>query len=234
MESITLFRLSQEERAALLALPMNVVRFDAYKDIVHEGDKPSSCFALLEGFTAVYKSTLSGRRQVMAYHVAGDLPDLQSLHLKVLDISIAAAGPCRVGFVEHGAVRHLLQVHPRLVNVFWRSTLINAAIIREWMLNLGRREAYARMAHLFCELVTRLEAVGLVLDRSCLLPMTQPELADALGITTVHVSRTLGSLREAGLITLRSRRLVVHDWEGLKAAAEFDPTYLHLSSREAE
>jgi CRP-like cAMP-binding protein len=102
------------------------------------------------------------------------------------------------------------------------------------MLNIGRREAYARMAHLFCELITRLDAVGLAPDRTCLLPMTQPELADALGITPVHVNRTLGELRDKGLITLRSRRLTVNDWDGLVAAAEFDPTYLHLGSRDAE
>jgi CRP-like cAMP-binding protein len=232
VESIALFPLSEAERAALLALPMHVAQFDGSQDIVREGDRPSRCFAVLEGFTAVYKTTRSGKRQVMAYHVPGDVPDLQSLHLKVLDNSIAAVSPCRIGFVEHDAVRALFQAQPRLLGAFWRSTLIDASIIREWMLNIGRRDAYARMAHLFCELMTRLEAVGLVQDRTCSLPMTQPELADALGLTPVHVNRTLGSLREAGLITLRSRRLTVNDWEGLTAAAEFDPTYLHLSSQD--
>jgi CRP-like cAMP-binding protein len=102
------------------------------------------------------------------------------------------------------------------------------------MLNTGRREAYARMAHLFCELITRLDAVGLMSDRTYSLPMTQPELGDALGITPIHVNRTLGDLRNAGLITVRSRRLTVHDWDGLVAAGEFDPTYLHLGSQDAE
>ena len=122
---------------------------------------------------------------------------------------------------------------PTVEAVFWRSTLIDAALVREGMLNVGRREAYARMAHLFCELMTRLEVVGLAPDRTCPLPMTQPELADALGITPVHVNRTVRDLKAAGLITLRSRQLTVNDWEGLKAAAEFDPTYLHLGSRDA-
>jgi len=234
VESIALCPLSPEERTALLALPMHAAQFDAYQDIVREGDRPSRCFAVLEGFVATYKTTQPGKRQVMAYHVPGDVPDLQSLHLKVLDNSIAAVSPCRVGFVEHDAVRALFQAQPRLVGVFWRSTLIDAALVREWMLNIGRREAYARMAHLFCELITRLDAVGLAPDRTCLLPMTQPELADALGITPVHVNRTLGELRDKGLITLRSRRLTVNDWDGLVAAAEFDPTYLHLGSRDAE
>ena len=228
IDSIALFRPTDEESAALHALPMQVVAVEAYQDIVREGDRPSRCFAVLEGIACTYKSTRAGKRQVMSYHVPGDVPDFQSLHLEVLDISIATVSPCRIGFVQHEAARAMLRAHPRLNDVFWRGTLIDAAIVREWMLNTGRREAYARMAHLFCELVTRLGAVGLAPDRICEIPMTQPELADALGITPVHVNRTIRDLKAAGLITLRNRRLIVHDWDGLKAAAEFDPTYLHI------
>ncbi|MGH1592215.1 Crp/Fnr family transcriptional regulator [Methylobacterium phyllosphaerae] len=233
VESIALFTLSETEKAALLTLPLHVAIFETGQDLVRECDRPSQCFAVLDGFVSVYKTTRSGKRQVMAFHVPGDLPDLQSLHLKMLDNSISAVGQCRVGFVQHDAIRHLMRAHPRLEAVFWRSTLIDAALVREGMLNVGRREAYARMAHLFCELMTRLEVVGLAPDRTCPLPMTQPELADALGITPVHVNRTVRDLKAAGLITLRSRQLTVNDWEGLKAAAEFDPTYLHLGSRDA-
>ncbi len=233
VESIILSPLSVDERAALLALPMQIGLFAPNQDIVHEGDRPSCCFAVLEGIVTTYKSTPTGGRQVMAYHVAGDIPDLQSLHLKVIDSSIAAVSPCRVGFVQHDAMRALFRAHPGLVDVFWRLTLIDAAIMREWMLNNGRREAYARMAHLFCELVTRLDAVGLARDRNFILPMTQLELADALSITSVHVNRVLKALKTAELVTLRNRRLIVHDWEGLQAAAEFDPTYLHLRGRDA-
>lgn len=228
MISIARFELTSEERAALETLPMLTAQIDANQDIVREGDRPSRCFAVLSGIAGTYKSTRAGKRQVMSYHVPGDVPDFQSLHLGVLDITIATVSPCRVGFVQHDAVRALLRAQPRLVDVFWRATLIDAAIVREWMLNTGRREAYARMAHLFCELVTRLGAVGLAPNLSCELPMTQPELADALGITPVHVNRTIRDLKTAGLISLRSRRLTVHDWNGLAAAAEFDPTYLHL------
>jgi CRP-like cAMP-binding protein len=188
---------------------------------------------VLDGIACTYKSTRAGKRQVMSYHVAGDMPDFQSLHLEVLDISIASVSACRVGFVQHEAARALLRAYPRLGAVFWRATLIDAAIVREWMLNTGRRDAYARMAHLFCELITRLGAVDLAPALSCDLPMTQPELADALGITPVHVNRTIRDLKTAGLISLRSRRLTIHDWDGLRAAAEFDPTYLHLREQDA-
>lgn len=228
LDSIALFELSVEERAALEALPLQAAHIEAYQDIVREGDRPGRSFALLSGIACTYKTTRGGKRQVMTYHVPGDVPDFQSLHLQTLDMTIAAITPCRVGFVQHEAVRALLRAQPRLGEVFWRATLIDAAIVREWMLNTGRRDAYARMAHLLCELITRLGAVGLAPDLSCDLPMTQPELADALGITPVHVNRTIRELKAAELITLRSRRLVVHDWKGLVAAAEFDPTYLHL------
>lgn len=233
IDSVALFGPTDAERAALAALPMQMTQFEAYQDIVREGDRPSRSFTLLDGIACTYKSTRAGKRQVMSYHVPGDMPDFQSLYLEVLDISIATVSPCRIGFVPHEAVRALLRAHPRLNEVFWRATLIDAAIVREWMLNTGRRDAYARMAHLFCELVTRLGAVGLAPDRTCELPMTQPELADALGITPVHVNRTVRDLKAAGLITLRSRRLTVHDWEGLVSAGEFDPTYLHLRNQDA-
>ena len=234
LQSIALFTLSDDERAALYALPMQIAHVDAYQDIERERDRPSRCFALLDGFASTYKTTRTGKRQVMAYHVPGDVPDLQSLHLKVLDNSVSTISPCRVGFVQHDAMRALFQAHPRIGLAFWRMTLIDAALMREWMLNIGRREAYARMAHLFCELITRLEAVGLVVDRTCPLPMTQPELADALGITPVHANRTLRDLKAAELVTLRSRRLAVDDWEGLKTTAEFDPAYLHFCDQDAE
>ncbi|MEL6060277.1 MULTISPECIES: Crp/Fnr family transcriptional regulator [unclassified Methylobacterium] len=228
IESVALFELSDAERAALEALPMQLAQIEAYQDIVREGDRPGRSFTLISGIASTYKTTRAGKRQVMSYHVPGDVPDFQSLHLQTLDISIATVSPCRVGFVQHDAVRALLRAQPRLSEVFWRATLIDAAVVREWMLNTGRREAYARMAHLFCELVMRLGAVGLAPELSCELPMTQPELADALGITPVHVNRTIRDLKAAGLIALRSRRLTVLDWDGLVSAAEFDPTYLHL------
>ncbi|WP_182180577.1 Crp/Fnr family transcriptional regulator [Methylobacterium radiotolerans] len=232
IETVALFRLTDAERAALATIPMQVAQFEPNQDIIREGDRPSRSFALLSGIACTYKSTRAGKRQVMSYHVPGDVPDFQSLFLEVLDINIATVSACRLGFVQHDAVRAMLRAHPRLNEVFWRATLIDAAMVREWMLNTGRREAYARMAHLFCELVTRLGAVGLAPDLTCDLPMTQPELADALGITSVHVNRTVRDLRAAGLIALRGRRLTVNDWAGLQEAAEFDPTYLHL--RDAE
>jgi CRP-like cAMP-binding protein len=221
-------RLSDEERAALEALPMQVQALRADQDIVREGDQPTRCFAVLEGYTATYKMTGDGKRQIHAFHVPGDIPDLQSLHLRVLDFSIGTLTPCRVGFIQHEPLRELCRQQPRIMEAFWRQTLIDGAIFREWITNVGRREAYNRMAHILCEWIVRLQAVGLVKDHTCDLPMTQNELADATGISTVHVNRVLQQLRSDGLINLRGNRLEVLDWEQLKDVGDFDPTYLHF------
>jgi CRP-like cAMP-binding protein len=227
------FRLSDEERAALQALPMQVQAIRADQDIVREGDRPTRCFALLEGFTATYKMTGDGKRQIHSWHVPGDIPDLQSLHLRVLDFSISTLTPCRVGFIQHEPLRALCRKQPRIMEAFWRETLVDAAIFREWITNVGRRDAYNRVAHILCEWVLRLRAVGLVKNHTCDLPMTQNELADATGISTVHVNRVLQELRGNGLIVLRGNRLEVLDWDQLRQVGDFDPTYLHFTGQEA-
>jgi CRP-like cAMP-binding protein len=195
---------------------------------VREGDRPSRSCLLLDGFAATYKMTGDGKRQIMAFHVPGDIPDLQSLQLRVLDNSVATLTACKVGFIQHEVLHDLCRRHPRINDALWRETLINAAIFREWMTNIGRRDAYNRIAHLFCEWIVRLRAVGLVRDRVCDFPMTQNELADATGVSTVHVNRVLQELRGNGLITLKAGTLTILDWEQLKQAGDFDAAYLHL------
>jgi CRP-like cAMP-binding protein len=133
-----------------------------------------------------------------------------------------------VGFIEHEHLRYRCERHPRIAAAFWRETLIEASIYREWMTSIGRRDAASRIAHLFCEMVVRLRAVGLGSRRSCEFPVTQQETADALGLTDVHVNRTLRDLREAGLVSLKDGTLTIPDWGALVHVGEFDPTYLHL------
>ena len=227
------FRLSDQERTALEDLPMHIQAIRADQDIVREGDRPSRCFALLDDYTATYKMTGDGKRQIHSWHIPGDIPDLQSLHLRVLDNSVVTLTPCRVGIIQHEVLRELCRKQPRIMEAFWRQTLIDAAIFREWMTNIGRREAYSRMAHIICEWIVRMRAVGLVQDHTCDLPMTQGELADAMGVSTVHVNRVLQELRGDGLITLKGSRLEVLDWEQLKQAGDFDPTYLHQDPNQA-
>lgn len=224
----SIFPLTDEEQQALLGLPIEVVGLKAGQDIVRIGDRPAHCCLILEGFSCVYKLTSDGKRQIMALHVPGDIPDLQSLHLKVLDHSIAPVSPCMVGFIQHDDLRQLCERYPRLTAAFWRETLIDASIFREWLLNNGQRESYIRVAHLICEFRMRLNAVGLVDNDTFELPVTQSELADATGMSLVHMNRVLQALRSDGLIQSNRTQITVPDWEKLKQAGDFDPLYLHL------
>jgi CRP-like cAMP-binding protein len=231
LESI--FPLLDEEKQALQGLPVHVTAFQADQDVVRVGDRPSQCCLLLEGYTCVYKLTSEGKRQIMAVHVPGDIPDLQSLHLTVLDNSIATMTPCTVGFIQHDDLRRVCERYPRINAAFWRETLVDASILREWLLNVGRREAYTRMAHFVCEFLARLKAVGLATDGTFDLLITQAELADCVGTSTVHVNRVLQALRADGLIESKGTRVTIPDWEALKKVGEFEPLYLHLRKDEA-
>ncbi len=225
--------LMPDERAALLRLPLRLKTVPARHDIVSEGDTPSESCLIVAGFAYRYILTAEGKRQILSFHIAGDIPDLQSLHINVMDHSLATLAPSSLAFIQHDDLRALMRSHPRLGDLLWRDTLIDAAIFRQWMVGLGRRDAYGRIAHLLCELLVRLRAVELVEDHAFMLPVTQAELGDAFGLSTVHVNRVLQDLRRDDLITLRGVSLKVLDWEGLKKAGEFDPTYLHLVKQEA-
>jgi CRP-like cAMP-binding protein len=224
----TIAELSPDEEQALHGLPLDLRDLRADQDIVRDGDRPSQCCLILEGFVCRYKLLLDGRRQILSFHVPGDIPDLQSLHLVVMDHSLGTLAPTRAAMIQHDALRNLIARHPRLGDVFWRESLIDAAVFREWMIGIGRRSAHARIAHLLCELFLRFKTVGLTRDQAFDLPVTQIELGDALGLSTVHVNRVLQELRGAELITMRAGTVSVRDWAGLKAAGEFDPAYLHL------
>src|SRR5215204_2675597 len=231
LESIV--SLDENERATLLNLPLQVMHLKADQDIVREGDRPTRSCALLDGFACTFKVTAEGKRQITAFHIPGDIPDLQSLHLEVLDTSLATLTRCKVGFIQHEALQDLCDRHPRIAKALWRETLIDAAIFRDWTVNVGRREAYARIAHVLCELMVRLQVVGLTQDHTVQIPITQNEFADATGLSNVHVNRVLQALRSDGLIVLRGNTFQVVDWDKLKHAGDFDPTYLHLHRRPA-
>ncbi|WP_136069360.1 Crp/Fnr family transcriptional regulator [Modicisalibacter radicis] len=224
----SIFSLSDEERQALRDLPVQVKTATTDRDIVSIGDRPSQSCLILEGFTCVYKLTYEGKRQIMALHVPGDIPDMQSLHLKVMDFSISPISPCTVGLIQHEHLRDVCERYPRITAAFWRETLVDASIYREWLLNIGRREAYSRMAHLLCEFLMRLNAVGLAEGDTFDLPVTQAVLADATGISSVHMNRVIQALRADGLIQTLKTQVTVPDREKLQEAGEFDPLYLHL------
>ncbi len=220
--------LSDAERCVLDAAVARTRQLCAGQDIVREGDRPPECGLILDGFAGRYKLLPKGRRQILSFHIAGDICDLQSFLLKEMDHSICAVTACTLGVIPHQALRAITECHPHLTRLLWRSTLIDAAVLREWMAGIGRRSALARVAHLLCEVLVRLEAVGLAQDGVCELPLTQTDIGDALGLTNVHVNRVLQQLRGQEIITSRQTILVVNDWERLRQAAEFVPNYLHL------
>ncbi|MFC5068026.1 Crp/Fnr family transcriptional regulator [Flaviflagellibacter deserti] len=226
LESI--FNLSPEEYDALASLPLVARTIRGDQDIARDHDRPSQCCILLDGLLYRYKLLGEGKRQIFSFHIAGDIPDLQSLHLQVMDHNIGTVVQSSVAFVPHGTMNRLIDEHPRIRNALWRDTLIDAAIFREWMAGLGRRDAYGRIAHFLCELFVRYSAVGLSNGHKIELPITQEKLGDALGLSTVHINRTLQTLRADGLIRWDRGHLNITDWNGLKRAATFDDTYLHL------
>lgn len=224
----SIFDFTDTERLAIESLPIAPRVLKAGQDIVRDHDRPSQCCLVLEGYAFRYKMIDEGKRQILSFHSAGDFPDMQSLHLRVMDHALATLGPCRVAFIPHEVMRSFLHAYPRIADALWRDTLIDAAIFREWVVNIGRRTAYERIAHLLCELLTRIKAVGLADTNAIDMPVTQEQLADATGLSAVHVSRTMTELRDNGLISTPKGLVVIKDWDALQEAAGFDPTYLHL------
>lgn len=224
--------LSREDQEAVFALPIRRQTLEDGVDIAREGERPGRACILLTAYAFSHKTTSDGRRQVLAFHVPGEMPDVQSLNLKVMDETLTTLATGEVAFIDHGDLRAVCHRHPSLADAFWRETLIEGAIQREWTLNVGQREGASRVAHLLCEWFVRVGAVGLATNGGCRFPVTQNELANAVGFTPVHVNRMLQELRGAGLIRLAGGRLEILDWPALSTLADFDPRYLHLDPDE--
>jgi len=221
-------RLTDDEKAALRALPQKLVRTAARSRIVEEGEKPTHACMVLEGIVYRSKIASSGRRQIISFHVPGDMVDLHTVLFKIADHTIETVRNAAIVLVPHKAILETAEEVPALARAFWYDTLLDASIQREAMLNIGRRDARSRTAHLFCELAVRLKRVGLVTNGSFELPLTQTDIADALGVTPIHTNRVLAKFRQQGLITATGKSVTIHDWHALTAIGDFDATYLHL------
>ena len=215
-----------EEAAALESAVARTATFTAKQIMVRQQVPLTQCTLLLEGFVERFRVTPEGRRQILAIHIPGVFVDLHSYPLKRLEHSVAALTDVKVAMFPHTAVRALTAQSPTLTELLWRSTLIDAAINREWIVSVGARSAVVRLAHLFCEMYVRLERIGMAPDRTFALPLTQVDLADATGLTAVHANRMLRQLREQGLVAFRHGEVEILDWDGLRAFADFDPAYL--------
>ena len=220
--------LDAADRAALLALPHRLQRIEPAVYIVREGDRPQRSCVILSGFAVRHKVTADGGRQIVSVHIPGDFIDLDGSLLNISDHNVQALTRCEVAFIPREALRELIVQHPRIGMAMWVDTLIDGSIYREWVANVGRRDARSRIAHLLCEFVRRLEAAGLVEEYRYELPMTQEQIADATGLTPVHVNRTLQAMARDGLIERHKRHVGIPNWEGLRRVAGFSETYLHL------
>lgn len=221
--------LTEDELAVICDLPIVVRRFSPDQHVVHDGDRPTDCCLIVHGFGRRSKTTASGQRQILSLHVPGDIPDLQSLHLQVMDHDLVTLTECTLGFISHASLRDLHRKHPHIAELFWRDTLIDAAMFREWIVNIGQRPAPSRLAHILAELRQRLKIIGLTDGRTFELPLTQEQIGDALGITPIHANRVIKQLRADGIADIHRGQVTILDEGKFEELADFDNRYLHQS-----
>ncbi|WP_363755480.1 Crp/Fnr family transcriptional regulator [Sphingobium sp. LSP13-1-1.1] len=219
--------LGPADTAALLALPYRLATRDPGTYLVREGDRADSCIVLLSGFAYRSKMTGDGDRQILSIHLQGDLVDLQNSLLEVADHNVQALTRVELAYISQEAILDVAAAYPAVTQAFWRDTLVDASVFREWILNVGQRDARQRISHLLCELALRQEAAGICEGPRFEWPMTQEQVGDATGLTNVHVNRTLQRLREDGLISLGSKSVTITNWQDLQDAGDFNSAYLH-------
>lgn len=221
-------RLSPDDRAAIGRISKVTRIVPPRRDLIREGEKPQFVHLMVDGWACRYKTLPDGRRQIVAFFVPGDFCDLNVYILRQMDHSLGAITRLSVADISRDDMDALTTNHPRVTQSLWWESLVQSAIQREWTLNIGQRTAYERIGHLLVELFLRLRSVKLTNGTSCDFPLTQTDLADATGLTAVHVNRTLQELRHEGLIVLERKRLTIPDLQRLMDAAMFNPNYLHL------
>lgn len=220
--------LDDRDEAAILALPHTIRSINAGQYILREGDKPTHCCLIISGFAFRHKIVSDGGRQIVALHMAGEMVDLQNSLLKTADHNVQALSDVEAAFIPREALEDLAFTSRAVGKAMWIDTLVDGAVFREWIVNVGRRDARQRVAHLLCEFAVRLEAAGLGQACNYTLPMTQEQIADAVGLTSVHVNRTLKALDSEGLTRRTNRSVIIEDWKKLAEAGDFDSIYLHM------
>jgi CRP-like cAMP-binding protein len=220
--------LSEEDVARLSGLESSTREFPARYDLISHGDNPENVHLVMEGVACRYKILPDGRRSIVALMLPGDFCDMHVAILRRMDHSIGTLTRCRVSVISRATLDTLLDDQRGIARAMWWSTLVDEAVLREWLVNLGKRQADKQLAHLYCEIQVRMKAAGVADDVLPLLTLEQ--LADALGISAVHAQRVQSALRKLGFISVQDRRVRIEDFEGLADYSEFDPDYLHLSN----
>lgn len=228
LQSVT--SLAEDDIAALAGICRDARDLGPRRNILREGDRPDHVHLVLEGWAARYKLLPDGSRQITAFLIPGDFCDLHVTILNEMDHSIVTLGRAKVAFVTRDQIAELAQ-RPRITRAFWWATLVDEAVLRAWIVNVGRRDAGEAIGHLMCELYVRMKNVGLTVDHSFELPLTQEEIADALGLTPVHVNRVLQRMRSEELIVLKRGALRILDYRRLESASGFNSNYLHVRDR---
>lgn len=219
--------LTADDRAALAGACEGGRRVAARYDLIREGDKPGPVFILLEGWACRYKLLPEGGRQIMAFLMPGDFSDMHVAVLDEMDHSIAALTPARVVAMPRSQMQELTDASPLISQALWWSQLVDEATLRAWIVSMGRRGSIERVAHLMCEIYVRARYIGLAQGPQIEFPLTQVVLADALGLTPVHVNRVLRTLRMAGVVEIGRGTLSITDPDKLVQIAGFDDNYLH-------
>ena len=222
--------LTDEERNAILSLPGEMAEIGSNRDLVGLGEVVNRTCLVVDGLMARFGQTRDGQRQISAFYIPGDMPDLHSFVVPRASWALTSLTKTVVLRVPHSAIGRLTERYPAIATAFWRDCTLDASSSAEWILNLGRRTARGRVAHLLCEMATRYEQIGRFENLRFSFPLTQVHMADALGLTPVHVNRMLAALRRARVVSLSGRKVEVLDWSALLSEADFDPGYLHLET----
>lgn len=219
--------LAPDDVAALERVCVNARELGPRRAIIREGDRPDHVHLIVEGWAARYKLLPDGARQITAFLIPGDFCDMHVTILGEMDHSIATLGRAKVAYV-HRSEMAMLARRPQIACALWWATLVDEAVLRAWIVNIGRRDALEAVGHLLCELYVRMKNVGLTVEHRFELPLTQEEIADALGLTPVHVNRVLQRMRSEDLITLKRGALEILDYVRLEKASGFNDNYLHI------
>ena len=225
--------LTPEETSALEKASSRSQSLEAHSDVIREGDEPADVHLVTRGLACRYKLLGNGRRQIVAYLIPGDFCDFNVFILSRMDHTIATISPTQMVWLTRERMLELL-TYSGIARAMWLATLVDEAVLREWVTNIGQRSAEQRLAHLMCELYLRMKVVGLTDGLAFELPVTQAELGETLGLSTVHVNRSLQSLKAANVLTFKGKKIAIADMNRLKTVCGFRDNYLHLSLQETD
>ena len=222
------FVLTEQEQQAVLHLPRHAEQVRSNRDFVRLGERVHHSCLVVEGMVGGFGQNSNGARQITSFFVPGDMADLQSVVQPRPTTALQALSVATILKIPHAAIREAAALFPAVAAALWRDCMVDSSVLAQWVVNIGRRDARSRIAHLLCEVAVRLKAAPASVDVVFPFSVTQTQVADATGLTPVHVNRTIMSLRNDNLVTIRGHTVWIHDWEALAEIADFDPEYLQV------